>query len=958
MKKIKIKKVKVPKEKKPRKRRIKIWKILLLLFLLCCIFALAGAGFFLRYIVKNAPEFNPSALYDAQPTILYYQKNGEYVEYARLGSKLRTLVTFDELPQSLVDAIIATEDSRFFQHNGFDLPRFLKASFGQALGHDAGGASTLTMQISKNKITVKENKKEGGFKGIIRKFTDIYMAVFKIEKTYTKEEIIEFYVNSNYMGADTNGVEDASQVYFGKSVSDLNIAESAMLAGIFNAPSYYDPYINPDKCEQRRETVLYLLKRHGYITEEEYEIAMAMTVDKITKPKKETTENPYQDFIDMVTLEVQEKTKSDAYPNGLNPYEVAMKIYTTMDPDKQEHVTTIMNGTYSGYKWENDKVQAGVAVVSATDGSIVAVGGGRNRAILGTHRALYGNGTDNQYGISRQIGSTAKPLYDYAIGIEKLNWSTAQVFTDEPWGYTGGDEIKNWDLKYEGFVSMRTALVESRNIPALKAFQQIDVNKTKYDWVTSLGLHPELEGDKKVIHEAHATGGYNGESPLSLAGAYNAFATGGYYIEPYSVTKIEFYGDEEPIEFKYSMERVMSEETAWMMTNVLISVARGTGFVNYWVNGVTYAGKSGTTNYSNETIEERGWPKNAVPDLWAVGYTDKYTIATWYGYDKIADGYNKFGSGQNYRIFAAVANGVFKEKSNFQKPDGVVAIEIEKGCYEACLPSEFTPSDMRITEYFKKGYEPNVVSDRYAKLADVTNLKATVNDNEVTLTWDEITKPHAIDMDYLKAYMDNAYENDDYALSAAEERYNENMANLGSIVYNVYEQNGDKLTLVETTDKNTITIKPEVENPTYVVKVSYTVFKDNISDGTTVKVSGVRIKDLVVAIQNVKDITVENKDVKIKNEASIASVTVNGLDVPSNKVSYEYKLDNTKKAGDTYKLNVKVIYNKEVVDTFVINVTVTASTIIDNPVNPTDQTNQTNPDTNNTDQNKDTNSNE
>ena len=914
----KPKKVKAPKVKKEKKvkteaekkvRRRKTLKVLLLIILIGCIIVLAAAGLFLGYIVKSAPEFNPNELYDAEPSI-YYDKDGK--EYARLGEKIRSIVTYDQLPESLVDAIIATEDSRFFQHNGFDLPRFLKASFGQALGHDAGGASTLTMQLSKNKITLKGSEEETRVSGIKRKFTDIYMAIFKIEKTYTKEEIIEFYVNSNYMGAGTNGVEDASQVYFGKSVTDLNIAEAAMIAGIFNAPNYYDPYIHPEYCEQRRETVLYLMKRHSYITEEEYNIAMQLTVDKIVKPQKEATANLYQDYIDMVTEEVIKKTGND-------PYNVSMKVYTKMDRAKQEHIANLMNGNYEGYVWEDDKVQAGVAVVSATDGSVAAIGGGRNRVQRGVNRALWGNGENNQYGISRQIGSTAKPLYDYAIGIEKLNWSTGQIFVDEPWGYTGGDQIQNWDYKYEGFVPLRLALVESRNIPALKAFQAID-SKTRLEWISNLGLHPELEDG--IIHEAHATGGYNGESPLSLAGAYNAFATKGYYIEPYSVTKITYNDGSEPFEYKYEMKKVMSEETAWMITDVLVSVARGTGFAGYYVNGVTYAGKSGTTNLSREDLAYWGLGSSAVADLWAVGYTDKYTIATWYGYDTLKDGHNVFGSGQNYRIFTAVAKGVFTEQSNFTKPAGVVAVETEVGCYEGCLPSEFTPADMRVTEYYKKGYEPSIVSDRFAKLSNVTNLKASVDGDKVKLTWDAIKTPHAIDLDYQKAYMASAYKNADYAENAATSTYNLFLSKLGTIVYNVYEKVGDKLTLIKSTDKNELTFEADKTDATYVVKTSYTIFKANISDGVEIKVTGVKVKDVIVATQNVKNATVDPADKVLKDEAKIATVTVNGLPVSSSKVTYEYKLDNTKKDGDTYKLAVKVLYDKEIIDTFTIDITV------------------------------------
>lgn len=889
---------KTPKVKTKAQRK-KTWKIVLLIFLVCCIIGLTSIGLFLGYIVKHAPTFDPSSLYDTEPTILY-DRDGN--EFARLGEKIRSIVTYDQLPQTLIDAIVATEDSRFFQHAGFDVPRFLKASVQQAIGKsDAGGASTLTMQISKNKLTQKGNDHESKLGGIIRKFTDIYMAVFKIEKTYTKEEILEFYVNSNYMGAGTNGVEDASQVYFGKSVSDLTISEAAMLTGIFNAPDYYDPYKNPARCEQRRQTVLYLLKRHGYINDDEYKIALEMTVDKILKPKDETKDEQYASFILTVVEDVINKT-------GSNPYDVPMKIYTTMDREKQEHMDRFLAGE-TEYKWKDDKAQAASAVISVEDGSLVAVAAGRNRSARG-----YNLATDSR----RQIGSTAKPLYDYSIGIEKLNWSTGQIFVDEPWHYSDGGEIENWQGKHFGFMTMRQCLVESMNIPALKAFQQID-SKTRKEWIDSLGLHPEVEDG--IIHEAHATGGYNGESPLSLAAAYTAFASGGYYTEPYTFTKIEYNDGSEPYEYKPVVNRVMSEETAWMITNMLVSVYKGTGFL--YVNGVNYAAKSGTTNLTAADKKAHNITvARPASDLWAVGYTDKYTIAIWKGYESLGDGYEVFGSQENYKVFAAIAKGVFKEQANFKQPEGVVAVETEVGCYEACLPSQFTPSNMRMTEYYKKGYEPTTVSDRYAKLANVDNLKASVNGSKVELSWDAITTPHAIDKDYLDAYFANAYENEDWGKNAALERYNENISNLGTIVYKVYQQVGDKLVLVTTTDKTKATVSAASSNPTFVVKTSYTVFTSNMSDGVSIKVSNAVVTNIAIATQNLKNVEVAKTDTKIKDENKIATVSVNGIAVDSSKVTYTYKLDNTKNVGDEYKINVKVIYNNATVDTFEVTVKV------------------------------------
>ena len=197
------------------------------------------------------------------------------IEYAKLGTEVRQKITYDELPQVLIDALIATEDSRFFQHNGFDAPRFVKAAIGQVLGKaDAGGGSTITMQVVKNSFSVEADGTiaSSGIKGITRKFQDIYLSIFKLERSCTKEKIIEYYVNNHYLGGNIYGVEEASEAYFGKSVSDINLSEAAILAGMFKSPAYYRPTAYPEHAASRRATVLYLMKRHGYITEEEEKI--------------------------------------------------------------------------------------------------------------------------------------------------------------------------------------------------------------------------------------------------------------------------------------------------------------------------------------------------------------------------------------------------------------------------------------------------------------------------------------------------------------------------------------------------------------------------------------------------------------------------------------------------------------------------------------------------------------
>ena len=506
------------------KKKKKILNIILIIILIIGIISIILFGIFMVYITINAPKFDTKKLNKNEVTIIY-DKDGNQI--AKLGSEMREKVKYEELPQVLVDAIIATEDSRFYQHNGFDAPRFLKATFGQLTGHsDAGGASTLSMQVIKNSFTSTESS---GVKGIIRKFTDIYLAIFKLEKNYSKEEIIEFYVNNHFLGGNIYGVQEASREYFGKDVSDLNLSEASILAGMFKSPNFYRPNVNPKNATARRDTVLYLMKKHGYITKAEYDMARSIPVDSLTTEQSIATTSEYQAYIDTVVEEVEEKY-------NVNAYTAPLLIYTNMDKSKQDAVNDVMNG--KTYNWINDKVQGAAAVLDSGTGKILAIGGGRNKSGANT----FNYATQ----LNRQPGSTAKPLFDYGPGIEYNNWSTYgfqngddnyKLFEDAPYSYSNGQSIKNWDGGYFGSITMRRALSTSRNIPALKAFQMVDNSKIQ-EFVTSLGIEPEVSNGK--IHEAHSIGAFTGVSPLKMSAAYAAFSNGGYYNEPYSVSKIVF----------------------------------------------------------------------------------------------------------------------------------------------------------------------------------------------------------------------------------------------------------------------------------------------------------------------------------------------------------------------------------------------------------------------------------
>ncbi|HHW69671.1 MAG TPA: hypothetical protein GX747_04990 [Tenericutes bacterium] len=897
---VKINKNKTNKKKNnPTKR-----KVLKTLLLICITFVIIGiivTSSFLYIVIKDAPEFDTAKLYNKEASIIYDSK-GEII--TKIGTEMREKVSFDELPQVLVDAIIATEDARFFQHSGFDLPRFIKASFGQLLGNsDAGGASTLTMQISKNQFSSNERE---GFEGIKRKFTDIYMAIFKIEKKYTKEEILEFYVNTYNMGAGAYGVEQACQTYFGKSVSEINLAEAAMIAGLYQAPNAYNPFRYPEKAEARRQTVLYLMKRHGYINNDEYQIAKKMNVKNLIKPEEDYAVelvSEYQAFIDFVVREVENIT-------GYNPYQVSMEIYTTMDKDKQIHVNKVMDGKDSSFAWENEVVKGGVAVIDVNNGSVVALGGVKDKNSV--------NSLSYATGIKRQIGSTAKPLFDYGPGIEYNNWSTYTTFIDEPHAYTNGPSIKNWNNKYNGVMTMREALKLSMNIPALKAFQNVKNSDIK-KFVTDLGLSPEIQGN--MIHESHSLGGYTGESPLTLSAAYAAIANGGYYIEPYSVSKILYRETGEVYEHIPKKTRVMGEDTAYMLTDMLITSAKY-NFSRYNLSGVTFGLKTGTTNFDDKTFQIYKYPSNAVNDLWAAAISPNYSIATWYGYENLVkEYYNKMGSGQNSKMLYAVAKGVFEKGTTFKKPDNVVAVKVEKENPTAMLPSEHTPSNMIITELFKKGTEPTEVSERYSQLSNVTNLDYKINGNKITLSWNPIATPKAIDKQYLSSYFKSIYKSENDANRYLDERINYNNQNIGTIIYNVYTKNQDgTLTFVSSTDKNSIEqqISTTAKPITYVVKTSYTIFKNNISSGAEITAE-FDSNATIVTINLNGNSTVDLRIGDTYVEPNPAVIVMDNLSVVTDKATISKKI--TKKSTNQTIPNI----DTTVADTYIITYTVTYS---------------------------------
>lgn len=856
--------VKVTKKDKSRTKR-KLWKKVLSLFIfLGALGVFAVFGFFL-YIVSSTGKFDPNALANQDQTIIY---DSEDHIIAKLGNEKRESVTYDELPQVLIDAIVATEDSRFFQHNGVDGARFLKASIGQLTGNSsAGGASTLTMQVVKNNLTSTDQT-------IVRKFKDVYLSVFFMEKKYSKQEIMEFYVNDSLLGGNVYGVEEASKYYFNKSVSQLSLPEAALIAGLFQSPNGYNPYNKPENAQKRMNTVLKLMVRHGYITQEEADIANSINVSSLLAGVND--ENGYQGYVDTVVEEVEKKT-------GSSPYLVSMEIHTAMIPSMQEGLNKILTGK-DNYKWKDDKVQAGITVVDVENGAITAIGAGRNRE---------GELTYNYATMAkRQPGSTAKPIFAYGPGFEYDNFSTYQLFMDESWSYSDGTPFGNWDSGYKGLMTLRDALSISRNVPAIKALQTVnkDVgNKKIVEFVGNLGI--KLKDG--VAYEAYAIGGLDeGVTTVQMAGAYAAFANGGYYIEPYTVKSITYRSTGETKQFESKKVRAMKDSTAYLITNVLEHAAHygfsgGTGSYRG-----TVAAKTGTSNYSEKALRTYGLPASAVNDLWTVAYTPKYSISLWYGYDEVSNKYYNSAGAPKDNLMSAIMKYIPVTNDKFKQPSSVIASQVEFGTWPAQKPSEYTPSDLIKTEYFASGSEPTEVSNRFAKLADVKNLKATETFSGVKLTWNA-DNPEVLNDDYLKKYFSQpvfGHSTD----SLVNERKSYNNGTLGGYGYGIYV-NG---TEVGYTTEKSYTYKARTSgNLEIVVKAEYKNYKSNASNGVSVKTN------VKASGEDALKITINSSNTTFKlGEFAEAGITVRYDDedvTDKAKIKYNVEIDGSTRSFDS-----------------------------------------------------------
>ncbi len=699
-------------------RKILCW---IFLFLLVCIFFASG---FYIFVTKDT-KLDPKKLIFQENTVCVFDNNGLEIKSVADFS-LHQTTAIDSIPQKTRMAFVDIEDKRFFSHNGFDIRRILKAAYNNLKAKSfKQGASTISQQLIKNTHLTQE-------KTLKRKLKEFKLTK-QLEKAYSKNEILEKYLNTIYFGHSCFGICSAADFYFGKTPSELSLADSAILAGLVKSPNNYSPFKNPENCKKRKRSVLEAMYKNGTITQEEKENAI-----KEELPSISVTKNRNNDYLHFVFDELSFLSERHNFPVGGN-----IKIFTYMDPVAQTETEKIL---------EN---------VTDTD---------KSAFILDCQNNGFKACVSSIGNIQRLPGSLLKPLLVYAPALEENLLSPATPIADEEVNY-GGYCPENFDGKYHGYISARECVEKSLNIPAVKILSSLGVNKG-VEYLKKLRLPVEQDD----VSLALALGGMkNGYSLQELVAAYSVFPNQGELYDCGFISKIEVNG-QTVYEKKRNKTTVFSSESAYLMTDMLKSTAKeGTAKK---LRNLTFdiAAKTGTVG-----------TKSGNTDAYALSFTSKDCIGIWLGNKD-----NRFidytGGGLPCNLLLKINEALYQiyqqrkiSIPNFSKPSTVVRVALDKNTYYdthiMSLADPLAPIEYRITELFKKDYLPLQSNDSFSNpriispAVDFSNGKVIIAFDKNSPSYyqykidryDYVTRDTLYYGDYIESFIDsNITQNKNY----------------------------------------------------------------------------------------------------------------------------------------------------------------------------------------------------
>ncbi|RDV83200.1 transglycosylase domain-containing protein [Ammonifex thiophilus] len=671
-----------------RKKRLSFFRLFLLLVSLLGLFLMAGgAGAFL-YSLRDLPSFDPRKLSGSSSTLLY-DSQGKLI--AEVGTQYRVPVKLGEVPLEVQNAFLAVEDARFYEHIGIDFRGVLRALWNNLTKKGIyEGGSTITQQLARNCFLSQERTWK-------RKIQEAILAL-AIERHYRKQEILEFYLNHVYFGAGAYGIQAAARTYFNKDVSQLTLEEGALLAGLVQAPSAYSPFENPKAALDRRNVVLDAMVRWGFLDPVK---AQALKEKPLKlNPGFNGSGAPGAYFVDYVTEQLVARYGADRV------FREGLRVYTTLDSRIQEIAERVLNDPQNFPSSVRDEQgvlqpQAAVVIIEPQTGSILALVGGRGQPSVrqGFNRAVHAR---------RQPGSAFKPLIAYAPAVEYLGYAPATVLDDIPVRF-GSYEPRNYDGRYRGLITLRTALTYSVNTIAVQLLDKVGMEKAA-EFVSRLGIKIDPRRERLGI----ALGGLDeGVTPLQMAQAYAALANQGRLAPATAILRVETRAGAVLEEHQVRPVQVMKPTTAYLVTDMLRSaVEKGTG-QNARLGGWPVAGKTGTTD--------------ECKDAWFCGYTPQLVGVVWMGYDRPRAMKGEYGGGKPATIWRKIMAEALRDTPprDFPRPPGIVTATVDGK--SGLLPGPLTPPEDLVTDIFAEGTVPSQVDDTrvLVELCAATGLLAT-----------------------------------------------------------------------------------------------------------------------------------------------------------------------------------------------------------------------------------------
>ncbi|RMC39957.1 penicillin-binding protein [Lactobacillus sp. ESL0236] len=685
------------------------WRIIKWAFLVVFLILLSGVGLF-AYYAKDAPNISRSQLESGGSSSLY-TADGKFL--LSLGSEKRIYVKDSQDLQLLKDAVVSVEDKRFYKDKlGIDPIRIAGSMLTNAKSNSiSAGGSTITQQLVK--LTVFST--DASQRTLRRKAQEAWLAM-RVQREYTHDEILEFYINRVYMNYGNYGIGTAANYYYGKKIGQLDLAQTALLAGIPNRPTAYNPYVYPKYAKYRRDLVLKAMLDNNKITQKQYEQATKESIKKGLKAHNQRKQSNLRKIDDPYIKEAITEVKA----KGFDPYRDNLKITINIDQKAQTKLYQLANNGLVPFT--NDQMQIGATVVDPSNGHVVAILGGRHLP------ASVQLGLDRAVQTSRSTGSSIKPVLDYAPAIEYLNWSTAKILDDSKYIYPGTNvQLYDWDNKYDGAMTMRHALEQSRNVPAVKTLAEVGVSRAA-KFAANMGINVPKDSGLSVAIGAQA-------SSLQMAGAFSAFASMGIYHKPQFVSKIET-PDGLTRNYDSAGIRVMSKFTAYMITDMLKGVIKHGSGTNAQIKGLYHAGKTGSVKYSEQDLARYPGYAATPKDSWFVGYTQRYSIGVWTGYDNLRDGTISGIGQQSAQLFYKNMMSYLmqdKENTDWQKPNSVIRARIARNSN----PPEVSPAgDWQL---FVRGHAPvGIIDDSssYDEDDEETNINRS-NSTSTTQNWHE-----------------------------------------------------------------------------------------------------------------------------------------------------------------------------------------------------------------------------